>query len=343
MKLSVVIICWNDLEVIRDCLRSVFEETRSTEFEVIVSDNGSSDGSVAYIREHHPQVRIVENGANLGFGRGNNAGIAVAQGEYTLILNPDTIIHRRALDRWVEWADRHPEAGAFGCRVLNSDGSFQVCARPFPTLGRYLVSALYLRPLGRLSSRFASDTYVGWQGDSEREVDWQMGCCVMFRTELLKSLGGFDPRFFYHFEEVDLCYRVWQAGKSIRYFPAAEITHLGGQSVGRFPIRFKLETYRNRYRYFFKHYGAAGVRRIRWISLLQLGLRRLGYGILARLRPSEALANRLEMYRVLIRWNLRVDPMRFIEHGEEPEVGYEPLVPAPNMLKAPSDDSLSHA
>src|SRR5438132_13553621 len=125
MKLSVVIICWNDLKVIANCLRSIFDETHEIDFEVIVSDNGSTDGSADYIRENFGQVKVVENGGNLGFARGNNSGIRVAHGDYILILNPDTIIHDRALEKLVAFADCHREAGAFGCRVLNLDGSFQ--------------------------------------------------------------------------------------------------------------------------------------------------------------------------------------------------------------------------
>src|SRR5580700_8185054 len=117
MKLSIVIICWNDWKVIENCLRSIFENTRKIQYEVIVSDNGSTDGSVEHIRAQFPAVRVVENRANLGFAKGNNAGIREAIGEYILILNPDTIIHDGALDRWIEFADCHPEAGGFGCKV----------------------------------------------------------------------------------------------------------------------------------------------------------------------------------------------------------------------------------
>src|SRR5262249_18085813 len=151
----------------------------------------------------------------------------------------------------VAFAERHPEAGAFGCRVLNPDGSFQNPARPLPTVSGYLIGALYMRWLGRLSSKFAPDVYLDWEGREQREVGFQSGCCILFNGKLLKQLGGFDERFFYHFEETDLCYRTWKSGASILYYPDAEITHLGGQSVGRFPIRFALETYRSGYRYFF--------------------------------------------------------------------------------------------
>ena len=133
MKLSIVIICWNDWKVLENCLRSIFDGTRKTEYEVIVSDNGSADGSVEHIREQFPAVNVVENRANLGFAKGNNAGIRAARGEYVLILNPDTIVHPGSLDCWMEYVNQHPDVGAFGCRVLNPDGTYQESARPFPT------------------------------------------------------------------------------------------------------------------------------------------------------------------------------------------------------------------
>src|SRR5712692_5999946 len=110
MKLSIVIICWNDWKVIENCLCSIFAGTHKIQCEVIVSDNGSTDGSVEKIRAQFPTVRLVENRANLGFAKGNNAGIGEARGEYVLILNPDTIVHSGSLDRWIQFADRHPEA-----------------------------------------------------------------------------------------------------------------------------------------------------------------------------------------------------------------------------------------
>jgi GT2 family glycosyltransferase len=318
VKLSIVILCWNDLRVIGDCLRSIYDETHTIDFEVIVSDNGSTDGSLEYISHNYSSVRIVANGANLGFAKGNNAGIAQSQGEYVLILNPDTIIHDRALEKFVSFADSHPEAGAFGCRVLNRDGSNQIAARPFPTIWRDLIGALYLRPLAYLSDLFISDTYTGWKGDSERKVDWQSGCCVMFRGNVLKRLSGFDEQFFYHFEEVDLCRRVWKAGYPVHYTPTAVITHLGGQSVNRFPIRFELEKYRNRYRYYYKYFGPKGARRCRHVALTWIRVRQLGWTIRALFSP--ALKSRLEMYRVTAQWNQRLNPVRLVESGEEPKV-----------------------
>src|SRR5215470_14533698 len=118
MKLSIIILCWNDLKVIGDCLKSIYATTRSTDFEVIVPDNGSTDGSIEFIRENYPQVRVIENGKNLRFAKANNVGIRASCGEYVLILNPDTIIHEGTLDKIVSFAEGHPEAGAFGCKVF---------------------------------------------------------------------------------------------------------------------------------------------------------------------------------------------------------------------------------
>ncbi len=317
MKLSVVIICWNDLRVIRDCLRSIHEGTHSTDFEVIISDNGSVDDSIEFVRNRYPQVRVVENQQNLGFARGNNAGIRASSGEYVLILNPDTIVHDGALDRLVEFADRHPMAGAFGCRVVNPDGTYQVSARLFPTVWRYWVAAL---GLAKISPFFTYEEYRAWKGNTERSIDWQSGCCVMFRGELLKSLGGFDEQFFYHCEEVDLCRRVRDTGRPILFTPEAVITHLGGQSVSRFPTRFEIEKHRSRYRYFYKHFGARAARHFRRLSIARIRVRQFAYGLLNLLKPQEVIQRRLEMYREVLRWNKALDPVDFVERGEEPRL-----------------------
>jgi N-acetylglucosaminyl-diphospho-decaprenol L-rhamnosyltransferase len=329
MTLSVVIICWNDLKVILDCISSVYAETSAIEYEIIVTDNASSDGSVGAIRGRFPKVRIVENPENAGFGSGNNAGIRVAEGEYVLILNPDTIIRDRALEKLVAYADRHPEGGAFGCRVLNPDGSVQLSAHPLPTLWTSLTKALGLRWPGRLWSGFCSDSYPNWDGRSERQIGFQGGCCLLVRGQQLKELGGFDERFFHQYEDADLCRRISDSGRPILFFPGAEITHIGGQNRGTYSIKVELETERSKYRYFYKYYDARGVVWIRRISILGLGLRSAACRILNVLRRDEALKNRIGKDQVLLNWHWGLDPIRFIQTGAEPDVGYARLSPPP--------------
>ena len=320
MRLSIVILCWNDLKVINDCLRSIYLGTHSVDFEVIISDNGSTDGSVDFIREMFPLARVIENGVNLRFSKGNNVGIQVSTGEYVLILNPDTIIHEGSLDRWIEFADSHPDAGGFGCRVLNPDGSYQGSARPFPTIWREWLAALCLSPLGYISDLFISDRYVRWRGNTERLIDWHSGCCLMVRTNLLKNLNGFDEQFQYYYEDVDLCRRIWNAGSTIVYTPEVTITHLGGQStMERFPIAFELDKYRNRYRYFYKYFGKEGARSCRTYSLARIWVRQFGYRLIGLFKPSNGLKRRLQLYRAAAAWNMQVEPVELVEQGKEPE------------------------
>jgi len=323
MKLSVVILCWNDLKVITDCLTSIYATTKSIDFEVIVSDNGSTDGSIEFIRTNFPQVRLLENGRNLRFAKGNNVGIEASRGEYVLILNPDTIMHDGALDKLIAFADKHPEAGGFGCRVLNADGkTYQGCIWPLPTLRTEWVSALGLGALGYLSEAFNPGWYLRWKGETERAVGYPAGCCLLVRGELLKRLGGFDEKFFYYFEETDLCHRIWDAGFSVLYTPEASITHLGGQSTHKKfpPIGFLIDRQITRYLYFYKYFGPNGARSARKSMLAGLALRRAAAWVCHIVRPSQASRENLESLRILSDWNYRVDPVRLAEKGEEPEL-----------------------
>jgi GT2 family glycosyltransferase len=333
VKLSIVIICWNDLKCIGDCLNSVFDQAKSVDFEVIVTDNGSTDGSLDFVRQHYPQVKIVANGANLGFGPGNNAGFKVATGDYVLILNPDTILRPHALEQLLAFADRHPEAGAFGCRTLNVDGSLQGTAQPRPTVIGVLLAALWMRWPGRFSEKLCADSYVGWDGRAEREIGFQAGCTLLIRGDLLKKLGGFDPRFFHQYEDADLCHRVWESGNSVLFCPQAEIVHIGGAKRGNYPIKVLLETQRSKYRYYHKHYGMKAAYRIRRVSLVYYGLRHAGFSLRQLLKRNASGEERLKMTRVMLKWHWNLDPARFVETGEEPNLGYEPLAPANKPTK----------
>jgi GT2 family glycosyltransferase len=334
MKLSVLIICWNDLKVIIDCISSVYAQTTAIAYEVIVTDNASSDGSVAAIRKQFPEVRIVENSENGGFGKGNNAGIRVTEGEYVLILNPDTIIRDGALQKLIDYADRHPEAGAYGCRVLNADGTVQLSAHPLPTIWTSLVKALGFRWPGRIWCSFPSDSYAKWDGRSERKVGFQGGCCLLVRSQLLKELDGFDERYFHQYEDADLCRRIWDTGRPVLFFPGAEITHIGGQSRGTYSIKIEVETERSKYRYFHKYYGAQGVVWIRRISILGLGLRHLASRLLTAFKADDSLKSNISKYEALLKWHRGVDPVQFVLAGTEPGAEYsKPPSPAKAFQK----------
>jgi GT2 family glycosyltransferase len=240
-----------------------------------------------------------------------------------LILNPDTIIHEGCLDKVVSFADQHPEGGAFGCRVLNLDGSYQVSARPFASLRVEWIAALYLRSLGRLHKWFMSDSYSGWNGTTERQVDWVSGCFILVRAGLLKSIGGFDEQFFYYYEDMDLCRRIWRAGSTILFTPDSTITHLGGQSTkARFPaLSFILDGQVTRYLYYYKYYGKRGAIRARTVALVSVCLRRFGYTMKQFVQPTPAGRERLQVLKGLFEWTYHVNPIRLVENGEEPRSG----------------------
>jgi GT2 family glycosyltransferase len=182
--------------------------------------------------------------------------------------------------------------------------------------------------LGRLSAAWSADTYAHWGGATKRDVGFQAGCCLLVRRLLLEQLHGFDETLFHQFEDADLCLRIQQHGHTVRYFPDAEVIHLGGRNRGRYPLPVVLETYRSRYRFFLKHYGETGANQIRWVTLIGLGLRRLGYGLRQSLRPTATQAERLKTYRILFRWHWKIDPVAFVTSGREPDVGVSPLRPA---------------
>jgi N-acetylglucosaminyl-diphospho-decaprenol L-rhamnosyltransferase len=328
MTLSIIILCWNDLKVISDCLASIYAGTHRTELEVIVSDNGSTDGSIEFIRKNFPQVILMENGRNLRFAKGNNVAIRASRGEYVLILNPDTIIHEGTLDKLIDFANEHPEAGGFGCRVLNADGTYQMSVRPNFTGRSEWCLALGLRPLARFLHWFHPGEYVGWEGDTERTVEWVVGCFLLVRGELLRRLDGFDEQFFYYYEDQDLCRRIWQAGYPIIYTPHVSITHLGGQSTQKKfpPIGFAIDSSVTRYLYFYKYEGVNGVRRARRSILASLSIRLLVEGLAQIVRPNQERKKRQQLRRALFDWNYRVDPVRLVETGEEPEMDISPAV-----------------
>ena len=335
-KLSIVIVCWNDKAVIIDAIRSVIEETKSTSYEILVSDNGSTDGSAELIEElfANEAVRVIRNGENLGFGRGNNAGFREAIGEYVLLLNPDTIVLNEALDKWMVDVENHPECGAFGTRLLYGDGSYQISARPFPTNRRIWQQVFGFGFLGLLSDAWNAGFYAGWAGTTDREIDWQSGACVMVRGDLLKQLKGLDPQFFYHFEEVDLCYRIRQMGLPIRFFAGAQITHLLGQTVKRDRSRFQIETLRNRLRYFAKHYGKKGAMNCRRATWLYYAVRVAALNIKGLLLSDEEAEIKAAMAYSSSRWLWHLDVQAFLENGVEPDLGFEPLVDHQQLVHA---------
>jgi len=229
--LSILIVSYNTRELTLACLDSIHAETLSTSFEIIVVDNASTDGSAAAIASHPLRPTLLALDANVGFGCANNIAATKASGELLLLLNPDTVVLDRAIDRLVEFSRTRPEAGIWGGRTVFADGSLN----PSSAWGRMTPWRLFCRATGMtgLASRsalFNGEAIGGWQRDTEREVDIVSGCFFLLPAALWRRLGGFDPAFFMYGEEADLCLRAHALGVRPCTTPAATIIHLGGAS-----------------------------------------------------------------------------------------------------------------
>jgi GT2 family glycosyltransferase len=230
MDVSIVIINWNTKDILRDCLESVYEQTQDINFEVIVVDNTSADGSAEMVKNDFPQVILIENAKNNGFAAANNQGIAVAKGRYVLLLNSDTVVLDNAIKKTLSFADAHPEAAVVGCRVLNPDRTLQPSCFMFPSILNMLLSTTYLYKLFPGSRFFGREHMTWWSRDDVREVDVVTGCFMLVRREAIYQVGTMDERFFMYGEETDWCYRFKEAGWKVMFTPVGEIIHLGGAS-----------------------------------------------------------------------------------------------------------------
>lgn len=230
LDVSVVIVNWNVRDYLRDCLRSVYEQTKGVRFEVIVVDNGSADGSQEIVRREFPQVRLIENPENHGFAAANNQGIKLATGRYLLLLNPDTVVLDDAIGKAVAFADGNPSVGIVGCQVLETQHSVQPTCFRFPSPMTIFMTLTGLQSLFPNSRLFALARFGDWARDTERDVDVVSGMFMLVRREAIDEVGLMDEDYFMYAEEADWCYRFWQAGWRCVFTPQARITHVDGGS-----------------------------------------------------------------------------------------------------------------
>ena len=228
---SILIISHNTGPLTVACLESLPAGTGGLDTEVIVVDNASTDDSVALIRDRFPQVRLLPQDENLGFGPAVNLAAEQAAGEFLLLLNPDTVVLERSLERLVEFARAHPEHGVYGGRTLRPDRSLDPSSCwGAPTLWSHVCFGLGLSTLFRGSRLFDPDSLGRWQRDSVRPVGVVTGCLLLIPRKVFEALGGFDPRYFMYGEDVDLSVRARRAGWNPVITPDAVIIHHVGAS-----------------------------------------------------------------------------------------------------------------
>jgi len=245
--LSIVLVCWNNKAYLDPCLKSLYDTGMRNSFDIVVVDNGSTDGSQKMLAEKYPQVKLIQNDSNLGLGKASNQGIDATRGRYILLLNNDTIVNGAAFDDMVDFLDQHPRTGAVGGKILNPDGSTQCCYYNFSTLWEEFLIA------SRLGEKFRPGYPAVMNGDEVRPVDWLTSACLMVRRATLDEVGLLDENYFIYGDEVDLQYRIMKAGWDIHYLPQATTIHYGGRSMTRWPRR-KL-VYRGKLLFYKNHYG----------------------------------------------------------------------------------------
>ena len=255
--LSIVIVGYNSLPELGECLASVRDTGVCARAEIVVVDNASADRTVEFLEREHPEVRLVANGRNLGYSRAVNQGIAEARARYILVLNPDIVVFPDAIDRLVSFMDAHPDAGIAGSKLLNPDGSLQYSCRRFYT---FWTLVLRRTPLGKLleNGRTISNyLMLDFDHEESREVDWVIGACMIVRRTALADFGGMDERFFLYFEDVDWCYRVWQSGWKVWYVADSVMRHRHARESARPGLSKQLITHGLSMIHFYEKWGKA--------------------------------------------------------------------------------------
>ncbi len=287
--LSIVIVNYNVREFLEHALVSLRSASRGLRCEVIVVDNASDDGSVEMIRKKFPSVHLIASGENLGFAKANNIALRRAQGEFILLINPDTLVQEDTLRTMVSFMREHPEVGLAGCKILNPDGTLQLaCRRSYPTPW-----VAFTKIVG-LSSMFPSSQLLGRYNltylneNASYSVDAVSGSFMMVRRDVVDKVGGLDEAFFMYGEDLDWCYRIREAGWMIWYVHETQIIHYKGESTKRSNIDEIRTFYAAMHQFVRKHFRHSALT----VAILRLSIAMVTLGAWFRmmLRPMRDAA-----------------------------------------------------
>lgn len=234
MDLSIIIVNYNVKEFLQNLIHSIEKASPNLTKEIIIIDNASDDGSVDFIKEKFPQIKLIANSKNLGFGKANNIGLKQAAGKYILLINPDTLVAEDTFEKMIKFFESNSEAGLAGCKILNPDGSLQLaCRRSFPGPWTSFTKVTGLSSMFPNNKIFARYNLTYLDENKTYEVDAISGSFMMMRKEVYEKVGGFDEQFFMYGEDLDLCYRIQKAGFKVYYFHDTQIIHYKGESTKR--------------------------------------------------------------------------------------------------------------
>lgn len=263
-ELSIIIVNWNTKDLLRKCLRSIYETVPPIGFQAMVVDNASSDGSAEMVETDFPEAVVIRSDRNLGFSGGNNLGLAKARGNYLMLLNSDAELLPESASGMIQFMRNNPEAGMVGPKLVSPDGALQINGQKFPTFFREVMGLL------RIHRLIPSVGKAGWgreDFDVNSEVDALAGACMLVRREIVETVGKLDDKFFMYYEDVDWCYRIKKAGWKIFYLGEAEIVHAWAESAKKQGIvKSNGILYKSQYHYFRKHHGLLPALALRVLS-----------------------------------------------------------------------------
>jgi GT2 family glycosyltransferase/lipopolysaccharide/colanic/teichoic acid biosynthesis glycosyltransferase len=225
VDVSIIIVSFNSLPVLRSCLDSLQNQTYTGGVEVIVVDNASHDGTPEMVATDYPGVKLLAERENWGFSRGVNLGIREAKGKYFLIINPDTVFKENSLTEMVDFMESHEDAGIVGPKLVFHDGNLQYSCRRFYTWKVLALRRTFLGKIFRNSKAVADHLMLEYDHETTQEVNWLLGACMMARRSAVEAVGLMDERFFLYFEDVDWCYRMKQEGWKVYYYPRSVVVH----------------------------------------------------------------------------------------------------------------------
>ena len=274
VEVSVIIVSYNTRDFLSSCLTALYSRTKEPTFEVIVVDNASSDGSADMTARDFSAVRLVRNPRNVGYAGAVNQARREARGRYLLILNPDIEVDETSVANLWAFMERNPSVGIAGAKLTNLDGSLQMSSRTFYTLRTVLLRRTFLGKIFPNSDVVRRHLMLDWDHNSEREVDWIIGACMMVRREAYEAVGGMDERFFLYLEDVDWCYRMKKHGWSVYYVPSSVMKHYHRRESARFlPDRQLVAHLASTFRFFDKWNSAVyRMKRERWVFSLAVTL-----------------------------------------------------------------------
>jgi GT2 family glycosyltransferase len=298
-KLAVIIVSWNTKDLTRKCVTSVLRSQTDFEVEVLVVDNASSDGTPAMVAGEFPQVKLIANQENMGFGRGCNEGLKNTSAENVFFLNPDAEIEPNALQFMVDYLDAHPRVGVVGCALRYPDGSTQRAYYDFYSF----FGSLKDNQLIKKRLKAASE-------EKTMPVDWVIGAVLMIRTGVLAQVGNFDEDFFLYGEEMELQYRIRKAGWEIIYLPEVAAVHHAGRSAGLARLNSTIHNYRGRYLFLKKHYPLYSVVLYLIKAIFALIFWTTYWGVQSIIQKSEQARNSRNLYWNVLRWHLNLPNLK---------------------------------